>query len=33
MEPMELTGCWSKRGFHRMPPSVDFQTPPEAVAA
>jgi hypothetical protein len=33
MEPMEETGCSSRTGFQRIPPSPDFQTPPEAVAA
>ena len=33
IEPIELTGCSSKTGFQRIPPSTDFHTPPEAVAA
>ena len=33
IEPIEDTGCSSKTDFHDTPPSVDFQTPPEAVAA
>ena len=31
MEPMDEVGWSSKIGFQWMPPSVDFQTPPEAV--
>ena len=31
MEPIELVGWSSKIGFQVSPPSVDFQTPPEAV--
>jgi hypothetical protein len=33
IEPIELTGCSSKTGFQRIPPSSDFHTPPDAVAA
>ena len=32
-EPIEEIGWSSKIGFQVMPPSVDFQTPPAAVAA
>src|SRR5215210_606843 len=33
MEPIEEMGWSSKTGFQESPPSSDFQTPPEAVAA
>jgi hypothetical protein len=33
IEPIEETGCSSKIGLQRSPPSIDFQTPPEAEAA
>jgi hypothetical protein len=33
MAPMEESGWSSKIGRKMKPPSVDFQTPPEAVAA
>ena len=33
MEPMLEVGWSSKIGFQVKPPSVDFQTPPAAVAA
>ena len=32
MDPMEEISMSSKMGFHFCPPSVDFHTPPEAVA-
>src|ERR1035437_815810 len=33
IEPIEEIGCSSKIDFHVAPPSVDFQTPPDAMAA
>src|SRR5688572_23711709 len=33
IDPIDEMGCSSKTGFHVVPPSVVFQTPPEAVAA
>ncbi len=33
IDPMEEIGCSSKIGLQVVPESVDFQTPPEAVAA
>src|SRR5258705_12460922 len=33
IDPMDAVGWSSKTGFHSWPPFVDFQTPPEAVAA
>src|SRR5919204_6523260 len=33
IDPIEETGCSSKTDFHVAPPSADFQTPPDAVAA
>jgi hypothetical protein len=33
IEPIEAVGWSSKTGFQSWPPFVDFQTPPEAVAA
>ena len=32
MEPMDAVDCSSKIGFQLEPPSLDFQTPPDAVA-
>ena len=31
--PIAATGCLSKIGAQRLPPSVDFQTPPDAAPA
>jgi hypothetical protein len=33
IEPIEEIVCSSKIGFHDVPPSTDFHTPPDAVAA
>ena len=32
-EPIDDTGSLSKMGDHRVPPSTDFQIPPEAAPA
>jgi len=32
-EPIAAAGCLSNIGVQRFPPSVDFQTPPEAAPA
>src|SRR5262249_50027998 len=31
MDPIDCTGCLSKTGFKVVPPSSDFQTPPDAA--
>jgi len=31
-DPIDAIGCSSKIGFHVLPPSMDFHTPPDAVA-